>query len=123
MGGVGLLSDEHEFKGSAVKFESRGWRDDHATVERGTYPDGTTKLTIRGRYGQILGVATVSLDDIGEYPSAGHVFVPDYGDTEGAKDSLQNAGIIGRTARIIETSTHTRDPLRRRPVHECKLLV
>jgi hypothetical protein len=103
-------------------FNAKNWQDDHASVRTAAYPDGSTKLTILGRYGQILCNATVCLADIGEEPAAGHVFIPDYGDNAGVKDTLQNAGILGRTSRIVETQIHTRDPLQRRPVHECKLL-
>lgn len=105
-----------------MKFSSKNWRDDHATVRSGTYPDGTTKLTVWGRYNRILCDATVSLDDMGEYPSDGHVLIRDYGDTEGVLRALQDAGVVGRTKRIIETGTHTRDPLLRRAVHEVPLL-
>lgn len=105
-----------------MKFRVKNWHDDHATVRRGTYPDGSTKLTVVGRYGQILCNATVCLDQIGEYPAEGSVFVPAYGESEGVLETLQDNGVLGRTNRIIETGIHTRDPLLRRAVHECKLL-
>lgn len=98
------------------------WRDNYVTVRTGTYPDGSTKLTLIGRYGQILCDATVSLVDMGEVPPPGSVFLRNYGDTEGVLKGLQDAGVLGATDRIIETGTHTRDPLLRRPVHQCKLL-
>jgi hypothetical protein len=106
-----------------MKFWTKNWHDDHATVRRGSYPDGTTKLTVLGRYSQILCDATISLEQMGEYPDVGCVFLPAYGDTEGVLQALQDAGIVGRTNRIIQTSTHTRDPLKARPVHECPLLI
>ncbi len=105
-----------------MKFRAKNWQDDHATVRVGTYHDGSTKLTILGRYGQILCDATVCLSDMNESPAAGNVFIRDYGDTIGVKDTLQDAGVISTTKRIVETGTHTRDPLLRRAVHECKLL-
>lgn len=105
-----------------MKFQVKGWRDDHATIRRGAYPDGSTKLTVVNRYGQILCDTTVSLAQMGEYPAEGSVFIRDYGDTEGVLRALQDAGVVSGTQRIIETNMHTRDPLKRRAVHECKLL-
>jgi len=105
-----------------VKFVVKNYNENHATVRRGTYPDGSTKLTVVGRYGQVLCDATVCLQDIGEYPQEGSVFIREYEDTEGSLRALQDAGVIGRTQRIIDTKTGTCDPLRSRPVHECRLL-
>lgn len=106
----------------SFKFQTRAWSEEHATVVRGMYAiDGSTKLTVRGRYG-ILGDPTVSLAGMGEVPAPGNVFIMNYDDCEGAVTSLQDAGVIGRTVRIIETHAHTRNPLRQRPVHECPLL-
>lgn len=105
-----------------MKFQTQHWHDDHASVRVGTYPDGSPKMTVLDRYKRILCDVTVSLDDMGEYPAPGHVFVRDYGDGEGVLRCLQNAGVLGRTKRIIETGVHTRDPLLRRAVHEVPLL-
>ena len=105
-----------------MKFWAKNWQDDHATVRASTYKDGTTKLTIFGRRGQILCDATVCLSDMNESPAEGCVFIRDYGDTVGVKDALQAAGVLGTTRRIIETGAHTRDPLLRRAVHECPLI-
>lgn len=104
-----------------MKFQSQNYHDEHAAVETGAYPDGTTKLTVRGRYRQVLCVATV-YGIPNEQPAAGHVFIREYGDTAGVLRSLQDSGVVGRTNRIIETAVQTRDPLRSRPVHEVKLL-
>lgn len=105
-----------------MQFHTKNWRDDHASVTRGTYSDGTTKLTVRGRYNQILCDATISLADL-ERPDSGNVFIMNWGDNEGVLRALQDAGVVGRTERIIETSLLTRNPLSKRPVHECKLLL
>lgn len=104
-----------------MRFQSKNYCDDHATVEVGAYPDGSTKLIMRGRYRQVMCVATVC-GIPGETPAPGCVFIPDYGELQGALRSLQDNGVVGRTNRIIETGVHTRDPLSRRPVHEVKLL-
>lgn len=105
-----------------MQFRTKNWADDHATVRRGTYSDGSTKLTVIGRRGDILCDATVCLAQLGEWPKDGNVFIRAYGDTLGALEALQDAGVIGRTIRIIETGANTRDPLLRRAVHECALL-
>ena len=106
-----------------MKFHTQNYYDDHATVRRsGSYPDGSTKLEVTGRYGGVLCVPTVCLRDIGEEPAPGCVFIAEYGTTAGSLVALQDAGVVGRTRRIIETSIHTRDPLARRPVHEVPLL-
>ena len=104
-----------------MKFQSKNYRDDHAYVEVGTHPDGTPKLTVRGRYRQILCVATVcGVPNV--QPSPGHVLVPAYGELSGVLRSLQDNGVVGRTKQIHETGIHTRDPLSSRPVHEVRLL-
>lgn len=105
-----------------MKFVVKKYNENHATVRRGTYPDGSTKLTVIGRYGQVICDATVCLQDMGEYPENGSVFIRDYGDTQGALRALQDAGVIGKTQRVIDSSSRTCDPLTRRPVHECRLL-
>ena len=105
-----------------MKFNTRNWHDEHAKVTASQYPDGSTKLTVAGRRGEILCVPTVCLQDFGEWPADGYVFIADYGGNEGALVSLQDSGVLGRTSRIIDTAVSTRDPLRRRAVHECKLL-
>jgi hypothetical protein len=105
-----------------MHFRTQNWFDDHATIRRGTYSDASTKLTVLGRRGEILCDATICLTQLGEWPADGNVFIRAYGDTTGVLESLQDAGVIGRTIRIIETGTHTRDPLLRRAVHECRLL-
>ncbi len=105
-----------------MRFHTKIWSDDRATVRRGTYPDGSTKLTVIGRRGDVLCDATICLAQLGEWPANGNVFIRAYSDTTGGLEALQDAGVIGRTTRIIETGTHTRDPLLRRPVHECPLV-
>lgn len=105
-----------------MKFYAKNYRDDYATVTRAKYPDGSDKLFVNSRYGQILCVPTVCLADMNEQPAPGCVFVPNYGSNEGVLRALQDAGVVGTTVRIIETGTHTRDPLLRRPVHEVRLL-
>ncbi len=111
-------------KGAEVtfQFKSKNWQDNYASVQRSEYPDGTTKLTVTGRRGEVLCVPTVCLQDLGEWPADGHVFIADYGSTEGTLRTLQDNGVVGRTNRIVETAVNTRDPLLRRSVHECKLL-
>jgi hypothetical protein len=106
-----------------MKFHSEQYHDDHASVTLGEYPDGTTKLTIRNRYGSIMCDATVCLSDYAEEPAPGCVFIRSWGDNEGVLYALQQAGVIGRTLRTIETSHLTRDPLRQRLTHECRLLL
>lgn len=105
-----------------MRFHTKLWFDDHATVRRDTYSDGSTKLTVVGRRGEILCDATVCLSDVGEWPADSNVFIRAYGDNVGVLEALQDAGVVGRTVRIIEVGTHTRDPLLRRAVHECPLL-
>jgi hypothetical protein len=69
-----------------------------------------------------LVVPTVCLADMGIQPKPNHVNIPNYGDTEGILRALQDVGVIGKTEQVFETGVHTRDPLRRRDVHECRLL-
>ena len=105
-----------------MKFHTKNYHDDHATAVVSEYPDGSIKLTIKDKRGQILCVPTVCLRDFGEWPTDGHVFIADYGSTEGALQALQDVGVLGRTDRILDMAVNTRDPLQRRAVHECKLL-
>ncbi len=105
-----------------MKFHTKNFHDDHAKVRRELYPDGTTKLVILNRYGQILCVPTVCLRDVNEQPEEGSVFIANYGGYEGVMHALQEEGVLGGTKRTVETGVHTRDPLLRRDVHECKLL-
>lgn len=106
------------------KFHTKNWHDDYAKITQGEYPDGSIKLIIRGRYNQILCVPTICLADMNEHPAPGSVFIQDYGSYEGVLRTLQDAGVVGPTewGRVVETGTHTRDPLLRRPVHEVRLL-
>jgi hypothetical protein len=103
-----------------MKFYTKNYSDDRAIIVREQYPDGTVKLAIHGK--QFVCVPTICLRDLNEQPAPGCVFIADYGTNEGALSALQEAGVVGWTDRIIETGTHTRDPLRRRPVHEVRLL-
>lgn len=103
-------------------FRTQNYNDHYAKVSRSKYPDGSIKLTVIGRYGQPLCVPTVCLRDLGETPQHGYVFIAEYGETAGSLHALQNAGVIARTNRVIDTATRTTDPLQRRAVHECRLL-
>lgn len=105
-----------------MKFYTKHWHEGLATVARGAHPDGSTKLTVKDRYGSVICDATICLRDLGELPANGNVFIPDWGDNEGVLRALQYGGVIGRTKRTIETAVGTRDPLTRRAVHECQLL-
>lgn len=98
------------------------WHDNYATIREGTYPDGSTKLTVVNRYNRIMCDVTISLLDMGETPAEGCVFMRGYGDTQEVFRELQKLGVVGTTIRVIETGRHTRDPLLRRAVYECKLL-
>jgi hypothetical protein len=106
-----------------VKIHTPVFNDDYASIGRDSYrADSSTKLTLRNRYGHVSEV-TICLAQMGEEPLPDHVFIPNYGDCRGMVAALQDAGVIGTTRRIIETQQHTRDPLMKRPVHECPLLV
>jgi hypothetical protein len=91
-------------------------------VKVGHYRDGSAKLTVLDRYGRVDCEATVCLRDSGEKPRPGHVFVREWGESTGMLHALQNAGVIGRTERVLQMSAHTADPLSPRVVHECRLL-
>jgi hypothetical protein len=81
-----------------MKFHTKVYRDDAAAVQRGTYgTDGSTKLTVIGRYGQVLCDATVCMADRRIHPREGYVFIRDWGDNEGVLRALQSAGVIGPT--------------------------
>jgi hypothetical protein len=114
-----------------MKFHTKNWRDDQATVRRACYPDGSAKLTVIGRYGYVLCDATVCLSDRRIYPADGNVLIRDWGENEGVLRALQATGIIGPTVRTHPSGVAHPSPVEIADgslqmeclVHECPLLL
>ena len=102
-----------------MKFHTKQWHEDHASVQRSAYGDGSTSLIVKGRWGQVLCDATICLSDYRQQPQRGNVFIRDWGDNEGVLYALQDAGIVGRTLRTLPSGTVKGVE---RLVHECQLL-
>lgn len=86
----------------AKTFHFTGAHIDHdGSVELGTYSDGSIAIRLRSLYGDLLLIPTVNLQHYDEKPELGHVFIKDYGDTEGVYESLRANGIVGEKIRTV----------------------
>ena len=83
------------------QFTSKWLSNEDGTVEVGAYRDGSIALRLRAINGEPLSMPTVNLEDYGEKPQPGCVFVRDYSETEGLYDSLYTNGIVGEKIRTV----------------------
>lgn len=74
-----------------------------ATVYQGTYADGSIALQLKDTYydAEILGTPTVNLDQYGEKPAEGNVFIKSYSENEGMLECLVDQGVISAPVREI----------------------
>lgn len=83
-------------------FHFRGrYVNDTGVVKLGHYSDGSFALRLVSSLGEPLTTATVNLQDYGEKPAEGHVFIKLHGEHEGLCENLQEHGIVGPPIRAV----------------------
>jgi len=72
-------------------------------VRKGTYRNGEIALVmIDANDGEQLCRPTLNLEEYGEHPREGHVFIKTYSENEGVLEGLQKAGVVGEPVRLLD---------------------
>ena len=74
---------------------------DYGVVALGHYGDNSLAIRLMTVYGQPLATPTVNLQQHGEKPADGNVFIRDYAENEGMYECLKQLGIVGESIREI----------------------
>lgn len=86
-----------------IAFNTKYCREPNARVIAGRYSNGQIALQVFSDIGEPLSTATVNLEQYGETPSAGNVFIyGDYSEHVGVYKALLDAGVIGESVRTVQ---------------------
>lgn len=91
--------------------------DEPAILKQAHYGDGSIALLAFSELGEPLFKLTVCLQEYGQKPRDGHVFIKVYAENEGVLEALQAAGVVGEPVRSMDVGFATDG------AYECPLLV